>query len=256
MKQIFFLIVFTLQVSLSCFSQDTLLRYTDAEIIKLANHVKNLEKRTAAYSATQYYGSQNVENNAAEKQILADLLSDSLHRYTDRNVIKLARYIRSLEKLDSLNTIAIAAIVAKAHADSLATIAAIAKTEPGKEVSLAESDDINKYEKFIFFDFNSAALTKESNRPLDDVVIILKKYSKLNFVIEGHTDSVGTVPYNLSLSKRRAESVKSYFVKNGISASRISTIGYGKSKPVDTNLTEQGRAKNRRVAIKAVKPKK
>ena len=66
MKQIFFLIVFTLQVSLSCFSQDTLLRYTDAEIIKLANHVKNLEKRTAAYSATQYYGSQNVENNALQ----------------------------------------------------------------------------------------------------------------------------------------------------------------------------------------------
>lgn len=256
MKQIFFLIVFTFQVSFSCFSQDTLLRYTDAEVIKLANHVRILEKRTADYKATQYYGSQNVENNAAERQILADLLSDSLHRYTDRNVIKLARYIRSLEKLDSLNTIAIAKAAAKRYADSLVTIAAITKTEPGKEVLIAESDDINKYEKFIFFDFNSSVLTKESNRPLDDVVTILKKYSKLNFVVEGHTDSVGAVPYNLNLSKRRAESVKSYFVKNGISASRISTIGYGKAKPVDTNLTEQGRAKNRRVAVKAIKPKK
>ena len=256
MKQLFFLIVFTIQVSLSCFSQDTLLHYTDAEIIKLVNHVKNLEKRTAAYNATQYYGSQNVENNAAERQILADLLSDSLHRYTDRNVIKLARYIRSLEKLDSLNTVAIAKAKAKRYADSMATIATIAKTEPGKEVIIAESDDISKYEKFIFFDFNSAVLTKESNRPLDDVVTVLKKYGKLNFVIEGHTDSIGTAAYNLSLSTRRAESVKSYFVKNGIAAARISTVGYGKAKPIDSNLTEQGRAKNRRVAIKAIKPKK
>jgi outer membrane protein OmpA-like peptidoglycan-associated protein len=256
MKKIYFLIVFSLQVSFSCFSQDTLFRYTDAEVIKLANHVKELEKRTSAYSATQY-NAPSVENNAAERQILADLLSDSLHRYTDRNVIKLARYIRNLEKLDSLNTVAIAKAKIKAKVDSLATVAAITKTKVGEEVNLGgEGENIEKYEKFIYFDFNSAALTKDSNRPLDDVVTILKKHDKLKFVIEGHTDSVGTAPYNLSLSKRRAESVKSYFVSKGIPASLISTVGYGKGKPVDTNLTEQGRAKNRRVAIKAVKAKK
>ena len=255
MKKIFFLFVFTFQVSLFCFSQDTLLRYTDAEVIKLVAHIKNLETRTAAFAAAQY-PPQNITVSEAERQILADLVSDSLHRYTDRNIIKLARYIRHLETLDSLNTIAIAKAKAKAHADSLATVATIAKTEVGKEVPLAEGEDIEKYEKFIFFNFNSAVITEESNRPLDDVVTILKKHDKLKFVVEGHTDSVGTVPYNLNLSRRRAESVKAYFVKKGIPASRISAVGYGKSKPVDTNLTEQGRAKNRRVIIKAVKAKK
>ena len=255
MKKIYFLILFTLQFSLACFSQDSLHRYTDVEVIKLADHIKNLEKRTAAFNASQY-PPQNPANNAAESRILADLMSDSLHRYTDANIIKLARYIKNLEKLDSLNTIAIAKAKAKVYTDSLATIAAIAKAKVGSEVIIAESEDINKYEKFIFFNFNSAALTEESSRPLDDVVTILKKYNKLNFVIEGHTDSIGTAAYNLSLSKRRAESVKAYFVKKGIPSARISAVGYGKSKPIDTNTTEQGRAKNRRVVIKAIKPKK
>ena len=255
MKKIYFLILFTLQVSLSCFSQDTVQRYTDAEVIKIAKVIKDLETRTAAFRATQY-NPEPVVNNEAERQILADLVNDSLHRYTDRNVIKLVRYIKNLEKLDSLNNVAIANAKKKAYADSVATALAIAKAKVGESVIPAESGDISKYEKFIFFDFNSANLTKESSKPLDDVVVILKKYDKLNFIVEGHTDSVGTSAYNLNLSRKRAGAVKTYFVSKGIPAARISVVGYGKSKPVDTNLTEQGRAKNRRVVIKATKGKK
>jgi OOP family OmpA-OmpF porin len=66
--------------------------------------------------------------------------------------------------------------------------------------------------------------------------------------LEGHTDSVGTEDYNMSLSRQRAESVKMYLVeKFNINASRISTVGYGKSQPVATNDTEAGKQKNRRV---------
>ncbi len=256
MKKIIFLIVIVSQFALSGFSQvDSLHRYTDAEVIKLTNHVKNLEKRTAAYNASQY-DAPKPPNNAAEQKILSDIATDSLHRYTDANVIKLAKYIKYLEKIDSLNTVAIAKVKVKAHDDSLATIAAIAKAKGGDEVLLGEGQDIDKFVKYIYFDFNSAVLTKESSKPLDDVAAILMKYNKLNFVVEGHTDSVGTPAYNLNLSKRRAESVKQYFVSKGVPAPRISSIGYGKAKPIDTNQTEQGRAKNRRVAIKAIKPKK
>ena len=69
-----------------------------------------------------------------------------------------------------------------------------------------------------------------------------------NAELEGHTDSIGTEEYNMTLSRRRAESVKKYLVeKMSTDASRISTIGYGESFAVDTNETEEGRQKNRRV---------
>jgi OOP family OmpA-OmpF porin len=71
--------------------------------------------------------------------------------------------------------------------------------------------------------------------------------------VEGYCDSVGSSVYNLSLSNRRVGSVKKYFISQGIPANRISAIGYGEANPIATNLTEEGRAKNRRVEIKAKK---
>ncbi|MCL4134995.1 UNVERIFIED_CONTAM: hypothetical protein GTU68_058956 [Idotea baltica] len=70
------------------------------------------------------------------------------------------------------------------------------------------------------------------------------------YVIEGHTDSTGTSGYNQYLSKRRAESVKTYLVKKGMDASKLETVGYGEKSPTATNNTAAGRAKNRRVVIK------
>ena len=76
----------------------------------------------------------------------------------------------------------------------------------------------------------------------------MKKYSKANVLLEGHTDSMGNEDYNMNLSKRRAESVKNYLVENfNVDASRISIIGYGESNPISTNDTPAGRQNNRRV---------
>ena len=71
--------------------------------------------------------------------------------------------------------------------------------------------------------------------------------------ISGHTDSRGTRARNMTLSKERAESVKSWLVSNGIESSRIETEGYGPDKPIDTNDTDEGRLRNRRIEFKRIR---
>ena len=79
---------------------------------------------------------------------------------------------------------------------------------------------------------------------------IFKEYPKANFIIEGHTDSVGTDKSNQILSERRAHAVLDYLVANGISDDRLSHVGYGEAQPIDNNKTRAGRANNRRVEVK------
>jgi outer membrane protein OmpA-like peptidoglycan-associated protein len=120
-------------------------------------------------------------------------------------------------------------------------------TPPAPKV---EPKVIDKMTLQLHFDFNKAAIKDVDISELKKAVNFIKKYPRANVKLEGHTDSIGTDKYNQSLSERRAEAVKKYLVKEGASqASRISTIGYGKSKPVDTNKTKAGRAKNRRVEV-------
>jgi OOP family OmpA-OmpF porin len=80
----------------------------------------------------------------------------------------------------------------------------------------------------------------------------LKEHTELKIRIEGYTDSIGSEAYNLSLSEKRANSVKGYLVAEGIAADRILTIGFGEQYPVTSNETEEGRAKNRRAEIKII----
>jgi outer membrane protein OmpA-like peptidoglycan-associated protein len=102
----------------------------------------------------------------------------------------------------------------------------------------------------IQFDFNQATIKPESEQVLTQVVEVLKAQPDLKLLIEGNTDNVGKPAYNLELSKKRAESVKLYLVeKGGIDGSRLTTQGYGDTKPVAKNDTEAGRAQNRRVEL-------
>ena len=76
----------------------------------------------------------------------------------------------------------------------------------------------------------------------------MKAHDDIDLVLEGHTDSVGSDKYNMSLSDRRAKAVKAKLVADyGIPAERVSAVGYGESRPIDTNDTDEGRARNRRV---------
>ena len=99
------------------------------------------------------------------------------------------------------------------------------------------------------FDFNKSALKPDGKKRVDTAVQTMKDESSLKVSVEGHTDSIGSDAYNLKLSERRAQVVKDYMVSQGVSAGRITTRGFGKSKPVADNKTAAGRAENRRVEI-------
>lgn len=109
---------------------------------------------------------------------------------------------------------------------------------------------INVIASKIYFETNSDKLKLISNSQLDDLAQILTRYDGVNLTIEGHTDTDGEDAYNMSLSQKRTDSVKNYLISKGVSAERLSAIGYGETKPVATNKTAAGKAKNRRVELK------
>lgn len=114
-------------------------------------------------------------------------------------------------------------------------------------------DKINAGESltlYINFETGKSAIKSDSQSIIDELNIMLSSNTDLKIVIEGYTDNVGNASANKTLSDQRAASVKAALVKDGISADRIKTVGYGQDKPISENLTEEGRAKNRRVEIK------
>lgn len=121
------------------------------------------------------------------------------------------------------------------------------------EVSEAVQKALNDYAKTILFDTGKSSIKEQSAGVLNDIVGILKEYTNAKFTIDGHTDSVGSSKLNQKLSETRAAAVKDYLITNGIDASRLSSKGYGESKPIDSNKTRAGRRNNRRVEINLVK---
>ena len=103
----------------------------------------------------------------------------------------------------------------------------------------------------IYFDFNKANLKPESQQALGEVVKLLKASPALRVWVVGHTDNVGSVESNVALSKARAASVIAALTAAGIAPTRLSPFGNGPYAPVAANLTEDGRAKNRRVELVA-----
>lgn len=106
----------------------------------------------------------------------------------------------------------------------------------------------------IFFDFDKATLKPESFPELNRITELMNTRATMLVDIAGHADATGDANYNLSLSKRRAESVQKYLVGKGIAESRITVSFYGENKPLEPNATKEGRRKNRRVEFKIVKP--
>ena len=105
----------------------------------------------------------------------------------------------------------------------------------------------------VEFDFNNADIKPMYHNDIEKVADFLKAYKNTTVELEGHTDSVGTDEYNMKLSDRRAENVKNYLVeKFDIEAGRLTSVGYGKSQPVATNETVEGRQRNRRVVASIV----
>ncbi len=104
----------------------------------------------------------------------------------------------------------------------------------------------------VHFDFNKWDIKPQYYPELIQVAIVLQDNPSLAVEIQGHTDDIGTASYNKKLSKQRADSVMNYLVKMGIDKKRLSTKGYGFTRPIASNLTKRGRAMNRRVELTPV----
>ena len=102
------------------------------------------------------------------------------------------------------------------------------------------------------YDFNKSDLKPEGKATLDKIAADLSKIKLEVIIAVGNTDSVGTDAYNMALGQRRAQSVKAYLTSKGVDGSRIYTESKGKSNPVASNATAEGRAKNRRTDIEVV----
>lgn len=104
----------------------------------------------------------------------------------------------------------------------------------------------------IKFDFGSYKIRPESEEPLNELVMMMQEYPQMTIEVYGHTDSIGSEEYNQKLSENRAQAVVDYISNHGISPSRIRSFGYGLRYPIDTNSTEEGRFRNRRVEFDVI----
>jgi outer membrane protein OmpA-like peptidoglycan-associated protein len=101
----------------------------------------------------------------------------------------------------------------------------------------------------LAFASDSADLNAAFGGVLDAVAVVLSKYDKTVIEVAGHTDSTGSREYNQALSEKRAAAVAAYLEKHGVLKGRIATVGAGETRPVASNGTNDGRARNRRVEL-------
>jgi len=127
--------------------------------------------------------------------------------------------------------------------EALAASEAAAVSREGNLLAVTFKGDVT-------FDTNSTEIRPGLYAEITRVARILKQYPDTLVRVEGHTDSVGTDAYNIDLSMRRANSVRTLLVREGVSGDRMQAVGYGESTPVATNDTGAGRQMNRRVEIK------
>jgi OOP family OmpA-OmpF porin len=104
----------------------------------------------------------------------------------------------------------------------------------------------------MLFDSNSSYIKSEADPLLNEVVTILGKNPQIKVEIQGYADNTGTPEYNQWLSERRAKRVMDYLVSKGVNPERLQAMGYGSTRPVASNATEEGRAQNRRVELKRI----
>jgi len=125
---------------------------------------------------------------------------------------------------------------------------------PNMEVARQEDSLLVTMSDAILFDINSAALKPQAQSMLTQTADVMIRYPESDILVKGHTDSTGSEKYNQELSERRAKSVQNFLIAKGVDPKRIAAIGFGKTMPVASNDTPEGREKNRRVEIE-IKPR-
>jgi len=126
------------------------------------------------------------------------------------------------------------------------TVEPMPQTQPEPEPEPAAAPV--RVELDVKFDFDRDVVKQDSYSDIQNLADFMKEYRQTTTVLEGHTDSVGTDAYNQRLSERRANAVRRVLVDElGVEGNRVNAVGYGESRPVADNSTEEGRAINRRV---------
>lgn len=137
-----------------------------------------------------------------------------------------------------------AAVAEQARADSLAALEREEREARDRAEAAARAEDI--LTRMVHFELDSERLSSEAQSLLRQKADILSANSDLRIRVEGHADERGSTEYNLALGQRRAESVRSFLEGHGVSSDRITTLSYGKERPLETGSNERAWDMNRR----------
>lgn len=121
---------------------------------------------------------------------------------------------------------------------------------PAPVITKEAEASLENYSKAILFNLDKTSFKPGVTSKLDEISKVMNNNPNATFVIEGHTDSLGSAPLNLRISEKRAIAVRDYLVKKGVDATRLEAIGYGEGQPIADNKFRAGRAQNRRAVIK------
>lgn len=111
------------------------------------------------------------------------------------------------------------------------------------------ADSVVRIQDGILFEYDSAVIRPEFEPVLDLAAVFVEQFP-VTMTVEGHTDSDGTADYNLELSSQRAQAAVDYLIDNGVDRARVDSRGFGASQPIDTNDTEAGKERNRRIEFR------
>jgi len=142
-------------------------------------------------------------------------------------------------------------MIVRVSGAALIVLVALALTGCAKRARVAKLPPMTKIEALSgpHFAYGDDTLTPAGRAKVRSAAALLNQYPKRRVDVNGYTDAMGSDEYNQRLSERRAETVKQALIEDGVSWVRINTRGYGKSNPVASNATAEGRAQNRRVEV-------
>lgn len=217
-------------------AEQTLRQAEQAEDIALKEHLAYMSERKTQLAVA------SAERSMAENETL------KLGKEKDQLLLKVRERDAMRARADARVT---KAELDKARMESEKRAAELSRAKAELEALKAKPTDRGMVLTLgdVLFETNRATLSPGAVRTIDQLAAFMKKYPEKNIVVEGHTDSRGKSEYNMTLSQRRADSVKTALIEKGIEAGRITAMGYGETFPVAGNETAAGRQQNRRVEV-------